>query len=382
MRNLPLQSASRMKDLIEQYKAIVIPIATPYCTGTGFLLAGQGLIVTNEQIVRDNREVAIEGEFFARQVVRVLYTDTKYDLAFLEAPKTDALPAVEIEKEDLAPGDLVVAMGHAFGMKFAAAQGAVTGAAPNEEDLLYLQHDAILSTGNSGGPLFNKAGRIAGVNTFLSRDGVNVAYALPAKYLIDTLAGVQQSNGKMGARCESCHNIVFEHTIDQQRYCPFCGTRVLLPNQVDEYEPIGVAYTIEAMLAEAGHDVRLSRRGPSNWGIRQGSAHINISYYEKTGLITGDAYLCQLPKDHIKPLYEFLLRQNYDIENLNFSVKGNDIILSLLIYDRYLNVDSGLMLIKHLFETADHYDNLLVERFGALWREEEDFGDSSGMKNA
>lgn len=371
-----------MKDLIEQYKAINIPIATPYCTGAGFLLAGQGLIVTNEQNVRDNREVAIEGDFIPRQVVRVLYTDSKYDLAFLEAPVYEGqLSAADISPRDLSPGEVVVAMGHAFGMKFAAAQGAVTGAAPNDEDLLYLQHDAILSPGNSGGPLFDKTGRIVGVNMFMSREGVNVAYALPAKYLLDTLAAFQPSGGKVGARCESCHNVVFENTIDQHRYCPFCGARVLLPNQADEYEPVGVAYTIEAMLTEAGHDVRLARRGPSNWGIRHGSAHINISYYEKTGLITGDAYLCQLPKEQIKPLYEFLLRQNYDIENLNFSVKGNDIILSLLIYDRYLNVDSGLQLFKHLFETADYYDNLLVERFGALWREEEDFGESAN-KNA
>ena len=122
------------------------------------------------------------------------------------------------------------------------------------------------------------------------------------------------------------------------------------------------------MLEKAGHNVQLSRRGPNNWEMQKGSAKINISYYEKTGLITGDAYLCLLPQRNIKKLYEYLLRQNYETESLTFSIKEQDIILSLLIYDRYLNVDTGLKLFEHLFERADYYDNILVEEYGALWK--------------
>jgi serine protease Do len=160
---------------------------------------------------------------------------------------------------------------------------------------------------------------------------------------------------------------VDESNIDGQ-YCPFCGTRVKLPSQIEDYEPIGVAQTVETMLEKSGHDVQLSRRGPNNWDIRQGSARISIAYYEKNGLITGDAYLCTLPKKEIGPLYEYLLRQNYDVESLTFSVKEQDVILSLLIYDRYLNVETGLKLFTHLFERADYYDNILVEEYGAQWK--------------
>jgi len=77
--------------------------------------------------------------------------------------------------------------------------------------------------------------------------------------------------------------------------------------------------------------------GPNHWSIRRGSAKINIAYHEKSGLIIGDAYLATLPEDNIKELYTFLLKQNYKLEGLTFSVKGQDIILSLLIYDQYLN---------------------------------------------
>ncbi|MBK6948068.1 MAG: hypothetical protein IPH16_08450 [Haliscomenobacter sp.] len=88
-------------------------------------------------------------------------------------------------------------------------------------------------------------------------------------------------------------------------------------------------------------------------------------------MITGDAYLCMVPKENIKPLYEFLLRQNYLMEGLSLSIKDQDIILSLLIYDRYLNLETGLHLFKYLFEKADYYDNILVEQFGAIWKHED-----------
>ena len=85
----------------------------------------------------------------------------------------------------------------------------------------------------------------------------------------------------------------------------------------------------------------------------------------------GDASLCLLPKENIKPLYEYLLKQNHEIEGLTFSIKENDIVLSLLIYDRYLNMDTGMKLFQHLFQKADDYDNILVEKYGAIWKNEE-----------
>ena len=82
----------------------------------------------------------------------------------------------------------------------------------------------------------------------------------------------------------------------------------------------------------------------------------------------GDAFLATLPRKEIKPIYEYLLRQNFSIEGLTFSIKGQDIILSLLIYDRYLNLETGKTLFNHLFKKADDYDNILVEQYGASWK--------------
>lgn len=363
-----------MKEVIELYRNVVVQIATPYSKeGTGFYIKAYNLIVTNEHVVRGNKEVVIDSSQFERQLSTVLFVDAMHDLAFLAAPKATGIPNINLgESTIVKEGDSTVAIGHPFGLEYASTQGIISNTHHIKNDITFFQHDAALNPGNSGGPLLNQKGEVIGVNTFIIRNGENIGFSLPVNYLKETIKSYQKGQGKSGARCLACSNLVFD-TGKIQKYCPHCGTKLTLPAYEEAYEPLGVSKTIEELLVATGHDVRISRRGPNNWEIHQGSAKINITYHEKTGLIIGDAFLCNLPKENIGPLYEYLLKQNYLTEGLTFSVnpKGQDIILSLLIYDRYLNVDTGIQLFKHLFEKADHYDDILVDEFGAVWKQEE-----------
>ncbi len=359
-----------MKEIINLYKDVIVQIATPYSRGTGFYLKKFNIIVTNEHVIRGNREVVINGENFEKQMTTVIFSDVRFDLAFLHSPNNIDSPNIELFIGEMERGEIVIAAGHPFGLQYSATQGIISNVEEEKDDIMYIQHDAALNPGNSGGPLINEKGEIVGVNTFVIQNGNNVGFSLPINYLKETIEEFQKIENQIGVRCSSCSNIVFEKTIDNG-YCPHCGAKVQLPSEVDEYEALGVSKTIEKLLSKMGHDVNLSRIGPNNWEIIQGSATINISYHEKTGLIMGDASLCLLPKENIKPLYEYLLKQNYNIEGLTFSIKENDIVLSLLIYDRYLNMDTGMKLLKHLFEQADHFDNILVEEYGAIWKNED-----------
>ncbi len=361
-----------MKEVIDLYRRVVIQIATPYITGTGFYLKDYGLVVTNEHIVRDNRQVIVQGEMVEKQLSRVLYVDQTYDLAFLELPGADRLPAVTLGADrEIHQGDAVIAVGHPFGLKYSATQGIISNTVQKSGNVNYYQHDAALNPGNSGGPLINRDGAVVGVNTFIIQSGNNIGFSLPVHYLHDTLEEYSRGERCVAVRCTSCTNLVYEGN-HQTKYCPHCGAHVRLPSQSEPYEPVGVAKTMEALLDELGFPAELSRRGPNNWELVRGSARISISYYEKNGQITGEAYLCVLPKNNIKPLYEYLLHQNYEMEGLNFSINGQDIILSLLIYDRYFNLDTGMALFRHLLERADYYDNILVEQYGARWKYEEE----------
>ncbi len=360
-----------MKEVIDRFRDVVIQIATPYSTGTGFYLKGPNLIITNEHVIRGNQEVVVNGHNLPKKLVRVIFADPKHDLAFLEVPDTYEIPEVKLaENGGTQQGDPVIAIGHPFGFKFSATQGIISNTMHKMGDITYLQHDAALNPGNSGGPLVNMQGDVIGVNTFVVRDGDNIGFSLPAHYLAESIREYKEKSGEIAVRCYSCGNVVAESQLAGE-YCPYCGANLETPNKAEPYEPVGMTRTIEDLLGKLGNDIGLSRRGPASWEIPHGSAKIQVTYHEQSGLITGDAFLCLLPKENIQALYEYLLRQNYDLAGLTLSVRGQDIILSLLIFDRYFNVETGLKLFERLFQKADEYDNILVEQFGAVWKVEE-----------
>ena len=359
-----------MKAIIDQYKKAVVQIATPYSTGTGFYIKNEELLITNDHVVRGNREVVVEGQLIDRQMAKVVYTDPLYDLAFLLCKTDPSLPVLDISRDkEVAEGERVTAIGHPFGLKFTATQGIISNAGHKQNDVLYYQHDAALNPGNSGGPLVDGTGSIIGVNTFIIQNGENIGFSLPIQYLIRSIEEFKSDgNNQVASRCLNCHNLVYENTVEGQ-FCPHCGSKIRLASSEDEYEAVGIPLTIEQILQGCGHDIKLARRGPCLWEVVQGSAKIFITYYEPNGVIAGDAILCNLPQENIKEVYEFLLLQNNILEGLTFSIKGKEVVLSLIIFDRYLGTDSGLEMFQHLFQKADDYDNILVEEYGCKWKE-------------
>jgi serine protease Do len=359
-----------MKEIVEIYKSAVIQIATPNATGTGFYLKTPQIIVTNNHVVEGNAEVIIEGRGLPRQMSRVLYTDARFDLAFLEisnAENFENLAAISLgDSEKLHEGDSVIAVGHPFGLQYSFTKGIVS-TKNITNNIEYVQHDAALNPGNSGGPLLDAQGFVVGVNTFIYKQGNCIGFSLPARYLQETIDKFKMGGGEVGTRCGSCLTLVFKNTIDSDRYCPHCGSGVALASSIEPFRAEGTSMLVENMLTKAGYDVRLSRRGPDSWEVQQGSAKVLVTYHKQSGLIFCNAHLCALPSENIKDIYEYLLRENYRNSGLTLSVLGQDVVLSLLIFDRYLKEEIGLALLKNLIEKADYYDNVLIEKYGSSW---------------
>lgn len=357
------------KDIISIYEQVIIQIATPYSTGTGFYISQYGLIVTNEHVVRSNKKVVIAGKNIEKQLADVIYLDTKYDLAFIKIQNDLIMTKVLVgSSEPLYEGNKVYAIGHPFGLKFTATQGIISSLLHQEEDVHYIQHDAALNPGNSGGPLVDSNGTVIGINTFIIQNGNSIGFSLPVSYLLSCAEDFRKGNGAKGVRCPSCNNISFEKEGGSNSYCAICGAAITMISDIEDYQPYGVSSTVEDMISKLGYQVDLARKGPNNWSLKKGSAELNISYYEKTGLLLGDIYMCTLPDSGISELYQFLLMQNYNLKGMSFSLREQDIILSLLIYDQYLNGETMYKLFKNLLITADMYDNIIVDTFGGKWK--------------
>jgi serine protease Do len=163
--------------------AVIAPVRRG--AGSGFLISADGYVVTNNHVVEGAQEVVVtlsdERQFPARLIGR----DPPTDLAVLKIDAHD-LPFVSFAKSALpAVGDWVVAVGNPFGLGGTATAGIVSaeGRDIGEAYVSYLQIDAPINAGNSGGPSFDLQGRVVGVNTAIfspSGGSVGIGFAIPA----------------------------------------------------------------------------------------------------------------------------------------------------------------------------------------------------------
>ncbi len=356
------------QQIIELYRTAIIQIATQGSTGTGFYVKEFDLIVTNEHVVSKHAEITMAARLFDKRLGKILYTDKKHDLAFIQPPADVQLPEVKLgHYEETKDGDVVVAIGHPFGLNYTATQGVISKVDRVRDGVKYIQIDAAINPGNSGGPLVNKKGEIIGINSFIIKGGDNLGFALPVSYIREALQLYYPYKGQPSTRCHSCNNLVLPSNIEATRYCPYCGTEVKLPQSPErESKPVGVAKTVEDILQELGKDVKLARDGANNWSVKEGGAKIKINYNPENYFVAGDAYLCQLPADatRIKPLYQFLLEENFKLDSLVLSCVKQNIVLSCIMYDLDMTKEAGIEMLHDLFQKADYYDTLLEKQYG------------------
>jgi serine protease Do len=153
--------------------------------GSGFFISSDGYLVTNNHVVEKASEVEIVTDDGRTLEAKVIGTDPKTDLALLKADGRD-LPFVKLAPAAPRIGDWVLAVGNPFGLGGTVTAGIVSakhrdlGAGPYDD---FIQIDAAVNRGNSGGPTFNLKGEVVGVNTAIfspSGGNVGLAFAIPA----------------------------------------------------------------------------------------------------------------------------------------------------------------------------------------------------------
>ena len=146
--------------------------------GSGFVISEDGYVVTNNHVIEGADEIMIEFFEGGELPAKVIGTDPKTDIAVLKVDADEPLDFVSFGDSDVARvGDWVVAMGNPLGQGFSVSAGIVSARnralSGSYDD--YIQTDAAINRGNSGGPLFNMSGKVIGVNTaILSPNGGSI----------------------------------------------------------------------------------------------------------------------------------------------------------------------------------------------------------------
>ncbi|NDF12441.1 MAG: DegQ family serine endoprotease [Proteobacteria bacterium] len=190
--------------------------------GSGFIISADGIVVTNNHVINDAEDITITTEDNKQYEAEIIGTDSKTDIALLKIKggKKDFafVPIGDSDKSRV--GDWIVAIGNPFGLGGTVTAGIISARARDINSGPYddfIQTDAAINRGNSGGPMFNTNGEVIGINSAIyspSGGSVGIGFAIPsnmAKPIIESLkAGKKIKRGWLGVKIQAVSKEIAE----------------------------------------------------------------------------------------------------------------------------------------------------------------------------
>ena len=182
--------------------------------GSGFVIDPKGIIITNNHVIEEADEITINFSDGTKLPAELIGRDPKTDLAVLKVESKKRLPFVPLgDSEKARVGDWVIAIGNPFGLGGSLSAGIISAinrdinAGPYDS---FIQTDAAINRGNSGGPLFNMQGEVIGVNSAIispSGGSVGIGFSIPSNLATSVIAQLRQygetRRGWLGVRIQA-----------------------------------------------------------------------------------------------------------------------------------------------------------------------------------
>lgn len=152
--------------------------------GSGFIISEDGFILTNHHVISDADQITVKLSDRREFIGEIIAKDEKTDLAMIKIPHEPNLPIALLgDSAQIEVGEWAIAIGNPFGLDRTVTVGVISATGRNELGLAdqenFLQTDASINFGNSGGPLLNVAGRVIGINTAIVASGQGIGFAIP-----------------------------------------------------------------------------------------------------------------------------------------------------------------------------------------------------------
>tara|TARA_R110001599_G_scaffold165263_9_gene354656 strand:- start:557 stop:2071 length:1515 start_codon:yes stop_codon:yes gene_type:complete len=189
--------------------------------GSGFVIDPSGIIITNNHVIDGADEITINFSDGAALTATIIGTDPKTDLAVLKVEADEPLVSVEFgNSKSMRVGDWVMAIGNPFGLGGTVTVGIISAqnrdinSGPYDS---FIQTDAAINRGNSGGPLFNAEGKVIGINTAIispSGGSIGIGFAVPSNLALSVSEQLQEfgetRRGWLGVRIQQVTDDIAE----------------------------------------------------------------------------------------------------------------------------------------------------------------------------
>lgn len=345
----------------QELKNAVYKINTATGSGTGFYLKNYDVFVTNHHVVDGNHLVSLEDQQQERHLAKVVFVNPDADIALLKTETKICHTEIPFKEVlEVQSRDKVWVLGFPFGMPFTVTEGIVSNNKQLLEGKHYIQTDAAVNPGNSGGPVVDVNGNLIGVTNAKFNNADNVGFAIPAQVLKDELATLAKNpENKFSVKCHSCKSLIFEKT----EYCPNCGANVDV-KQFDERKGDYFVEFVESAIQDMGVNPILTRGGTDFWEFHSGSSLVRVFIYNQS-FMYATSPMNEMPTENIEPLLNYILSN--PVEPYKLGIYNNQIFLSYRV--RMTDITSQKQgelksLLTNLILKADEMDDFFVKNYG------------------
>ena len=336
-------------------------------SGSCFYLKSHDLFVTNYHVVSGFHEVAIHDNDRNPYLARVVLVNPALDIALMVVDGDfSQFPELSLAADDaLEIGGKVSVAGYPYGMPFTVTEGSVSSPKQLMDGKYYIQTDAAVNPGNSGGPIFNENNEVVGVTVSKFSNADNMGFGIRVEALRKLLEVVDDMDRScFQVQCDSCDGLI----AGEEDFCPSCGEK--LPEGIfAERQQSPLAVFCEQAIEEMGVNPVLARDGYDSWTFHKGSSEIRIFVYDNTYLFAVSP-INLLPKKEVEPVLDYMLSE--DFTPYKMGIEGRQIYLAYRIHLSDLTEASEDEIRRNLVNLAlraDEMDNKMVERFGCEFSE-------------
>jgi hypothetical protein len=338
-------------------------------TGSCFYIKQHNMFVTNYHVVEGFKKMAIQDNDKNLFLANVVLVNPDLDIALLSAEGDFShLPEIKISQSgEIKIGQKLSVAGYPFGMPFTVTEGTVSSPKQLIRNKYYIQTDAAVNPGNSGGPMFNENSELVAITASkITEDADNMGFGIPVESLNKILAEIESLDKiKFNVQCSGCDSLIST----QSEYCPSCGEK-LPENIFKEQQLTELAQFCEKAIEEMGINPVIARVGYEAWKFHKGSSEIRMFVYNNSYLFCTSP-INILPKKDLEPVLEYLLggiMQPYQL-----GLENNQIFISYRIHISDLLCEKYAVELRNnitnLAFKADEMDNYLADTFGCEFSE-------------
>ena len=346
----------------QNISSLVFKVAHAGGSGSCFYLKSYDLFVTNYHVVEGYHAVAVHDNDRNPYPAQVVLVNPSLDLALLAAEGDfSSLPEFALaDGGSLAAGSKVRVAGYPFGMPFTLTEGTVSSPRQLMDGTYYVQVDAAVNPGNSGGPIVDEHDEVVGITVSKFTSADNMGFGIR----VESLRKLLESAGEIdrttfAVQCDSCDELISA----EEDYCPSCGEK--LPDGIfRKCELSELSRFCETAIERMGINPVLARASYEAWQFHKGSSEIRMFVFDSAYLFVVSP-INLLPKKDVERVLEYML--DVDLTPYKLGVEGRQIYLCYRLHLADITPDSEARIMNELVDfacKADEMDNMMVERFG------------------